>query len=208
MKPNGQIWQVKTVSRDVGSMHSRLSSLKDETERIRILEPVESIQILKDRAKALALDDKSGVIEERITVLVFLLAYEHYAIEIEQVKEVSRIRELTLLPGIPSFVLGIINIRGEIFSVIDLKKILDIPDRGLPEFNSVIIMRDEKKRVGIVVDSVIGIRQIFKSALNPTPTTLTGNRAEFMKGVTADPIIVLDGAKILTDQGLIVNEQV
>ena len=60
---------------------------------------------------------------------------------------------------------------------------------------------------GIVADSVAGVRQVLPGSLNPPPQTLTGNRAEYVKGVAPGPVIVLDGEKILGDRGLVVNEQ-
>lgn len=203
-----QIQERKQPVVDWDDVHRRLDSIEQVIEHIWTPDPEERRRILKKRAELVALEEKTGAQGEKyFTALEFLLAYEHYAIEIVQVKEVFRIRDLTLLPGTPSFVLGIINIRGEIYSVIDLKKVFDLPDRGLPEFNTVIVMRDETRRFGIVVDLVIGIKQIFNSSLKPPPATLTGNRAGYVKGVTAEPVIVLDGEKILADRGLIVNEQ-
>lgn len=188
------------------NVHRRLGSMENVIKHIQTPEPAKRIQILHDRAKMLSLEEVTRGKEGHFSALEFLLAYEHYALEISQVKEVLRLRELTLLPGSPVFVLGIINIRGEIYSVFDLKKVLELPDRGLPEYNTVIVMRDAERKVGFVVDSVIGIRQIFNSALMPPPDILTGNRAGYVKGVSSLPLIILDGGKILADQNLIVHE--
>jgi purine-binding chemotaxis protein CheW len=105
-------------------------------------------------------------------------------------------------------VLGIINIRGTIHSVIDLKKIFSLPDRGLPEFNKVIVIENEAMKFGIVVDSVVGTSLIPRTSMNPPPPTYTGIRAEYVKGVAPGPVIVLDAGKILADQNLVVNEHV
>jgi len=189
------------------NVHRRLGAMEKVIEHTQAPEPEKRIQILRNRATLLSLEEVTRRKEEHFSALEFLLAYEHYAIEITRVKEVLRLRELTLLPGSPIFVLGIINIRGEIYSVFDLKKVLDLPDRGLPEFNTVIVIRDASRKVGFVVDSVIGIRQIFNSALLPSSDILTVNRSGYVKGVTSQPLIVLDGGKILADQSLIVHEQ-
>ncbi|MFH0968309.1 MAG: chemotaxis protein CheW [Methanobacteriota archaeon] len=188
------------------NVHRRLGSMENVIEHIRTPEPAKRVQILRNRAKLLSLEEIPDGKEEHFSALEFLLAYEHYAIEITQVKEVLRLRELTLLPGSPPFVLGIINIRGEIFSIIDLKKVLKLPDRGLPEFNTVIVMRDATRKFGFVVDSAIGIRQISHSDLMLPPEMLTGSRIGYVMGVTSQPLIVLDGGKILADRNLIVNE--
>ena len=82
--------------------------------------------ILKARAKALALEpEREKRKGEYLEVVEFLLAYETYAIETAYVREVYPLKELTVLPCTPPFVLGIINVRGQILSVIDIKKFFD-----------------------------------------------------------------------------------
>ena len=137
----------------------------------------------------------------------FLLAYERYGIESVYVQEMLQIRELTRLPGTPPFVLGIINIRGTIHSVIDLKKIFSLPDGGLPEFSRVLVIRDKGMAFGIIVDAVAGTRRVLRDTLRPPPPTFSGIRTDYLKGVTPGPVIVLDGGKILADRNLIVQEQ-
>ena len=79
-------------------------------------------EILKARARALARESGAGTVVQTIEVIEFLLAYERYAMELDHVREVFPLKEITPLPGTPPFVLGIINVRGQIVSVVDLKK--------------------------------------------------------------------------------------
>jgi len=98
--------------------------------------PAEKRAILKKRAQVLARapkrEDEAG---ECLEVVEFLLAYEQYGIESSYIREVYPLKDLTPLPCTPPFVLGIINVRGQILSVIDLKKIFDLPQKGLTELN-------------------------------------------------------------------------
>jgi purine-binding chemotaxis protein CheW len=189
-------------------VHRRLDATRQAIEHIRAPAGEDRKRVLKERARLLAQEEEKILDHDSISVVEFMLASEHYGIESSFVREVLQIRELTHLPGTPPFLLGIINIRGEICSVIDLKKFFSLPDRGLPEFNKVIVIQNETMKFGIVVDSVVGTRQILRMSLKPPPPTFTGIRADYVKGVASGPVIVLDGERILEDRNLIVNEQV
>ena len=138
----------------------------------------------------------------------FLLAYEKYGIESSYVREVYPMKELTPLPCTPPFILGIINVRGQIISVIDIKKFFDLPDKGLTDLNKVIIVTDGKMEFGILADVIPGVRSVALSELQPSLPTLTGVRAEYLKGVTEERFIILDVEKILSDEKIIVHEEV
>jgi purine-binding chemotaxis protein CheW len=199
----------KRGSVDWDAVRGRLDAARQVTGQMQAPGPDERKRILNERARLLAAEESAGTSkEESITVVEFLLASEHYAVGSEYVTEMLQIRELTPLPGTPPFLLGIINIRGEICSVIDLKKFFSLPDRGLPEFNKVIVIENETMKFGIVVDSVTGTRRILKASLKSPPPTFTGIRADYVKGIAPGPVIVLDAAGILSDRDLVVNEQV
>ncbi|MGA9131499.1 MAG: chemotaxis protein CheW, partial [Candidatus Sulfotelmatobacter sp.] len=92
--------------------------------------------ILKERAKALAREsNESTRVREILEVVTFMLGQEKYGIELRYVREVFPMNELTLLPGTPPFVLGIVNVRGQVLSVIDIRKLFDLPHRGVGELD-------------------------------------------------------------------------
>jgi purine-binding chemotaxis protein CheW len=166
-------------------------------------------QLLKARARELARDsEKEKTVGEFIEVVEFLLAYEKYGIESSYIREIYPLRELTPVPCTPSFVLGIINVRGEIISVIDIKKFFELPDRGLTDLNKVIILRNKEMEFGILADVIVGVIRIPRENLQATLPTLTGIREEYLKGITADRLAILDGGKLLSDKKLIVREEV
>ncbi|MFA7405017.1 MAG: chemotaxis protein CheW [Pelobacteraceae bacterium] len=165
-------------------------------------------RILKTRAAALALEpEKSGEEEERIEIVEFLLADERYAIESAYIGEVYPLKDLTPLPCTPAFVLGVINMRGKILSVIDLRTFFDLPNRGLSDLNKVIVLHDGVMEFGVLADAIIAARWIPRSDLLPSLPTLTEIRAEYLMGVTEERLVVLDGGKILSDRGIVVHEE-
>ena len=146
--------------------------------------------------------------DERIEVVEFILARERYAIESLYVREVCLAENLTPLPCTPAFVLGIVNLRGEILSVIDIGKFFDLPEKGLTDLDKIIVLQSGAMLFGILADVIIGVRRIPVTGIQPSLPTLAGVRQEYLKGVTAERTVILDGKKFLADEKIIVREQV
>jgi len=171
--------------------------------------PEEKRTILQSRAKKLSQEIESeGTDKEYFEILEFLLAHETYAIETSFIREVYPMTELTPLPCTPVFVLGLINVRGQILTVVDMKKFFDLPERGITNLNKVIVVRKDATELGLLADEIIGIRNIPVSELQPPLSTMTGIHAEYLKGVTGERLIVLDMERFLTDKKLIVQEEI
>jgi purine-binding chemotaxis protein CheW len=165
--------------------------------------------ILHARAKSLAQEParKEGA-EEYLDVLAFLLAHETYAFATVFIREVYPLTELTPLPCAPDYIFGIINIRGQILTIIDMKKFFDLPEKGITNLNRVIVIRNDAMELGILADEIIGIKSIFGDDIKSPPVTISGIGAEYLKGVTEDRLIVLDAEKVLSDKRLVVHEEV
>ncbi len=171
--------------------------------------PEERKRILKARADLLA--RQSGAARETgevIEIVEFMLANERYGIESSFVREVYPLRDYTPLPCTPTFVLGLINIRGQILSIIDIKKFFDMAENGISDLNNVIIVQQYNMEFGILADSILGVRDIGIKDIQPPLPTLTGIREAFLKGITADRGVILDAKKLLADKRIIVHEEV
>jgi purine-binding chemotaxis protein CheW len=168
--------------------------------------PEAMTKILQERAKSLAaelVDDKSP--GNLIEVVEFLLSYETYGIESFYIREIHMLKEFTPVPCTPSFVLGIMNVRGQIISIIDMKNFFDLPPRGLTEFNKVIIIRKPGMEFGILADAVLGVRFIPGNEIQQPLPTFTGARMKYLKGITPTGMAILDADKILSDKKIVVN---
>lgn len=194
----------KETTKNIWSKVHRLEMAQADVEQ----EYANTQEILKERAKALAQEPERKEAEAYLEVVEFLLAHEKYAIESEYVSEVYSLKELTPLPCTPPFVLGIINVRGEILSVIDMKKFFDLPEKGLTDLNKVVIVHADEMELGILVDAIIGVRSIPLNEIQPSLPTLTGIRAEYLRGVTNERLVVLDVAKIMSNKNIVVHEEV
>lgn len=185
----------------------RLDAAGAAIERGYAPSPEEQRRILKERADLLAQPEEKTVDAESIEIVEFLLANEHYGIESRFIREVYPLKDYTPLPGVPPFVLGLFNVRGRILSIVDVKRFFDLPERGISDLNKVIIIHDDKMEFGVLSDEILGVRNIAVTDLGPPLPTLTGIREEFLKGVTRDRTVILDAARLLTDQAVVVHEQ-
>jgi purine-binding chemotaxis protein CheW len=165
--------------------------------------------ILRARAKSLAHEpERKGEDEEYLELLAFLLAHETYAIETRFIREVYPLTELTPLPCTPDYIFGIINIRGQILTIIDMKKFFDLPEKGITNLNRVIVVEQEDMALGILADEIIGIRNIPEKGVNTPLPMMTGIHAGYIKGIMEEGIILLDMERFLNDRQLIVHEEV
>lgn len=164
--------------------------------------------ILEARARALAVEEEQAVAgREFVDVIEFRLAAETYGIESAFVREVYPLDDFTPLPGAPSFVFGIVNVRGRILSIVDLKRFFNLPEKGLGQLNKLVIVRNDRMEFGILVDAILGARSIPLDTVRPAPPTVTGIGAEYLRGVTADQSILLDAENILNDPKIIVHQE-
>ncbi|HXT12583.1 MAG TPA: chemotaxis protein CheW [Candidatus Angelobacter sp.] len=166
----------------------------------------EKKKVLKTRAMVLAreLKTEEGA-REQLDIIEFLLAHECYAIESAFVREVYPLKELTPLPGTPPFLRGIINVRGRIVCVIDLKKFFNLPEKGLTDLNKIIIIGNGEFEFGLLADAVAGANRIAREQIQPSLPTLTGVRLDYLKGITGGCLVILDAAKILADPRLMIR---
>lgn len=206
---NARSRKTKRAAIDWAEVRARLDAAQAAGEQAWTPAADETRRILRERALALAAEPgETQTLAQSIEVVEFLLAHERYAVESSHVREVYPLENLTPLPCTPAFVLGIVNLRGEIVSVIDLRKFFDLAQTGLPDLNKVIVLESGNMAFGILADAVVGVRRIALAGIQPSLPTLTGIREKYLRGVTAERTVVLDAEKLLTDAGIVVQEHV
>jgi chemotaxis signal transduction protein len=162
--------------------------------------------ILEERARKIA-EPVTGSIETGIVeVLRFQLAYQEYAIEMRYVKEVILTGEITPIPGAPPFISGICAVRGRIISLVDLRVLFSLPEKGLTDLNRVIVITDGRLTFGILADNITGLGTIpAYLIIPPTPGTVISWK-RYLKGNVSDSLVVLDAAALLADPALVVED--
>ena len=187
---------------------SNVNSLQESLNQKIILPTEEKKSLLKARANALAVEMKDeSAQKETIEIIEFGLASETYGIESKFIREVYPLKDFTSLPGLPSFVLGIVNVRGQIISVIDLKKFFNLPGKGMGELNKVIIIRNDRMEFGILADIIHGTRSVSLDDIQTSPVSTSGIGVDYLKGVNNEHIIILDAEKILEDEKIIIHQE-
>jgi purine-binding chemotaxis protein CheW len=190
---------------DWGEVHRRLESAQGALERALSPSDEEKRRILKARAVALGREPAKEKDEASLEVVTFLLAYETYGLESRWVREIFPLRELTPLPWNPPFVAGVVNVRGRILPVIDIKKLFDLPVKGLTDLNKVLVIQGGELELGILADQILGVRSVPLGLIQPSLPTLTGIREDYLKGVTPERLVILDAEKILSDPRLMMK---
>ncbi len=136
-------------------------------------------------------------------LISFIVGEEEYGLEILQVKEVIRLREITRLPRAPSFVKGIINLRGDVIPIIDLRDRFGLPQQDYTLTTRVIVVDVEGRLVGMVVDAASQVVRIPADQIEPPPPIVGGLSAEYIKGVgklDERLVILLNIDRILSPQ--------
>lgn len=127
---------------------------------------------------------KQQEIEGDLNQLIsFIVGEEEYGLEILRVKEVIRVREITRLPRAPCFVKGIINLRGDVIPIIDLRDKFGLEHREYTSMTRVIVVDVDGRLVGMVVDAASQVVRIPADQIEPPPPIVGGLSAEYIKGV-------------------------
>ncbi len=134
--------------------------------------------------------------------VTFHLAGETYGVNVMQVQEVLRHTEIAPVPGAPSYVLGIINLRGNVVTVIDTRHRFGLEPGEITDNTRIVIIEAEKHVVGILVDSVAEVVYLRQSEIETAPNVGNDDSAKFIQGVchkNGELLILIELNKLLTD---------
>jgi purine-binding chemotaxis protein CheW len=138
---------------------------------------------------------------ETIQVVSFKLGSEEYGVDIAQVQEINRMVAVTHVPRAPQFMEGVINLRGQLIPIIDLRARFGMPRAEHTKNTRIVVTEIGAKRVGMVVDSVSEVLRLPVEHIEPAPEMITGVDTEYIRGVGKIEdrlIILLDLARIIS----------
>ena len=144
-------------------------------------------------------DVTDAYLEETSQVVSFEIGSEEYAVDILEVQEINRMVEITSVPKAPGFVEGVINLRGKVIPIIDLRRRFGLPAAERTTESRIVVVDVSRIVVGLIVDSVSEVLRIPSSLIEPPPNG-KGGGAEFHKGVgrvDARLLILLDLERLL-----------
>ncbi|MCC5825498.1 chemotaxis protein CheW [Alkalimonas sp.] len=141
--------------------------------------------------------------DEVLQWVTFKLQDETYGINVMQVQEVLRYTEIAPVPGSPDYVMGIINLRGNVVTVIDTRTRFGLNGAEVTDNTRIVIIEADKQVIGILVDSVAEVVYLKASEIDTAPNVGNDESAKFIQGVTnrdGELLILVDLNKLLTDE--------
>ena len=152
--------------------------------------------------RLLSADNNADNNDEVLQWVTYKLEDETYGINVMQVQEVLRYTEIAPVPGAPSYVLGIINLRGNVVTVIDTRARFGLMSAEVTDNSRIVIIEAEKQVIGILVDSVAEVVYLRSSEIDSAPNIGTEESAKFIQGVSnreGELLILVDLNKLLSD---------
>ena len=143
--------------------------------------------------------------DEVLRWVTFELEKETYGINVSDVREVLRFSEIAPVPGAPSYVIGIINLRGNVVTVIDTRKRFGLGPKEVDDLTRIVIIEIDGQEVGILVDSVAEVVDLKMSDIEPAPNVGNEDTSRYITGVTSrngELLIIVDLKKILSAEEL------
>lgn len=153
-----------------------------------------------NQAKAAGKKENADLVLQWVT---FRLQEETYGINVMQVQEVLRYTEIAPVPGAPGYVMGIINLRGNVVTVIDTRARFGLEPGDVTDNSRIVIIEAERQVIGILVDSVAEVVYLKQSEVDTAPNVGTDESARFIQGVSnreGELLILVDLNKLLNDE--------
>src|SRR6478735_2653551 len=127
--------------------------------------------------------------------LAFRIGDEDYGIAIQFITEIVGIQKIAAIPDMPDFIRGVINLRGQVIPVMDVRTRFRLPMRNYDERTCVIVVQIDQQSIGLVVDAVNEVTHIPQDAISPPPLAARNERSHYIQGIGK----VADDVKILLD---------
>jgi len=139
-----------------------------------------------------------------LQAITFQIGREIYGIDVHQIKEIMKIRDYVRVPNAPHFVEGVINLRGQITPIVDLRKIFGMEHKSVDENSRIIMVEVGPDVVGLIVDSVVGVVTVPSREIIRVPSLTKSVSNEFVSGiirVDSHLIIVIEVKRLLEANG-------
>jgi purine-binding chemotaxis protein CheW len=190
---------------DWAALRRRLAGTADGMAAAGELDEGAERALLVRRAERLARPPPSSLeTGGALQVVTFSLGRERYGIESAYVREVVRFTDFTPVPGAPEFLVGVTGLRGELLAIVDLRALLGVQQQGITDLSRIIVLGGERAEFGLLADSTHELKLLPAGQLLE-PAAAAGLERQLLRGVTAEALIVLDGAALLRDQRLFIG---
>lgn len=138
-----------------------------------------------------------------LKIIVFQLREKEYAIPVEQVRSIEKVQHITRVPGVIPYIKGVINLRGLVTPIVDLRTRFGLTDSDYSENTRIIIAVIGDLEVGLIVDAANDVLDITRDSIEPPPEIVGGKEAEYIDGVVKIDrrlLILLDLEKVMNEE--------
>ncbi len=146
------------------------------------------------------------MMEQNIKCVVIKLHNEQFGIDIHQIRSIERLQSITVIPQTPPYVKGIMNLRGNVIPVIDLRQRLSMEANSYTDQTRLVVVTVKEVDVGLIVDAANEVRDINEEQIHPTPAITQDKKVDFLYGVAKlenQILILLDVEKLLSSDEVI-----
>jgi len=148
---------------------------------------------------------------EELKVIVFALGEEQYGIEVDKVRTIERMQPITRVPKAPGFIKGVINLRGVVIPVLDLRGRFGLPETVTTDNSRIIIVAANELEVGFIVDSANDVIDIDSDTIDSPPEVVGGIQAKYLQGIAKigekQLLVMLNLSEVLNRKEIIQLEQ-
>jgi purine-binding chemotaxis protein CheW len=127
--------------------------------------------------------ERTGDSTELLQLVSFNLGDEEFALDILTVQEINRMVEITQVPRSPHFVEGVINLRGKVIPIVDLRKRFNLEEKEYDQHTRIVVVDIDNRTIGLIVDAVSEVLRLPSDTIEPPPSLVAGVDAEYIKGV-------------------------
>jgi len=145
-------------------------------------------------------EKRSGISDDLLQLVSFNIGSEEFGVDILKVQEINRMVEITKVPQAPHFVEGVINLRGKVIPIVDLRKRFNLDIKEYDKNTRIVVVDINGNIMGMVVDSVSEVLRLPSSTIEPAPEIVTGINSEYIRGVAKldDRLLIfLDLSKVI-----------
>lgn len=145
--------------------------------------------------------DESTNTQTEQQLVVFDLAQEAYGVDIGTVREIIRMQDVTSVPHRPDYVAGVINLRGRITPVVDLRKRFDLPQADITRDSRIVVVDIDGHDIGMIVDAVAEVLRISTTQIEPPSYVLAAGGSDYIVGIAkleSRLVLLLDLERVLT----------
>lgn len=171
----------------------------------RLLSDSPEVQLLlRERARRIQADRREKP-EGELAVLTFTAGGDRFALEIRFVSHAVKAGNVRALPGAPSFLRGIANVRAQILPVLDLRDLLGLSRRPYPADGQLLVAQYHERRPAFLVDSCGAIRRFREEDCGPVPANFSSRTRSMIRFFTPDGLLVLDGNALLGGNEILID---